>query len=514
MRSFRTICPSGQRASESARPVDCLADRKRSAVVALVVGCLVCSGGPAVGEARADDEQAHGPAVRVAVDPRVELMSIIFRLAGNPEYGGGRVKSYVDDVEEHFGEFRNHAVVKLARRLRGTRGVSYDAVMCMAVHLSDAYEVGEKVPFDPLPKSFDKRWTVDDARKFLDSARQFVKDAKFEEFIEEHRPIYETAESRMTAVLKEHGHLKWFDEFFGSRPGASFTLALGMLNGGACYGPHCDAPDGTQELYCVLGVWLTDDGGLPRFNSEVLETVVHEFCHSYTNPIVDRYEDELRSAGEKIFPHVARAMKSQAYGTWKTLMYESLVRACTVRYTLEYEGQAAAEAVIRAQEQRQFAWTRELSDLLGEYDADRGRYPTLEAFSGRIAEFFDAYAGRLPDLPEQPSGSDATPPSVVSIAPADGATEVDPGLTEIKVTFDRPMQDGSWSMVGGGPNFPEITGRCGYDSSKKVWTVPVKLKPNWEYSYRLNWGKFQSFQSREGVPLEPVQVTFETGKGE
>jgi uncharacterized protein DUF4932/Big-like domain-containing protein len=511
MRSPHAMCSLGQQITESVRSVEYTVGRKRSVVAALVVGCLVYSCGLDAAEARADDEQAAGPAVRVTVDPRVELMTIIFRLAGNPEYGGGRVKSYVDDVEEHFGEFRNHAVVKLARRLRGTRGVSYDAVMSMAVHLSDAYEVGEKVPFAPRPKSLDERWTADNAREFLDVARRFVKDARFEEFIEAHGPIYETAETRMTAVLNEHGHLKWFDEFFGSRPGARFTLALGMLNGGQCYGPHFDASDGTQELYCVLGVWLTDDGGLPRFNSDVLETVVHEFCHSYTNPIVDRHEDELRPAGEKIFPHVARAMKRQAYGTWKTMMYESLVRACTVRYTLECEGRAAAEAVIRAQERRQFAWVRELSDLLGEYEADRGRYPTLEAFSGRIVKFFDAYADRLP---KQPSGSDATSPRVVSIAPTDGATEVDPALTKIKVVFDRPMQDKSWSMVGGGPHFPEITGRCGYDSSKKVWTVPVKLKPNWKYSYQLNSGKFQGFRSRKGVPLKPVTVAFETGKGE
>lgn len=511
MRSLRPICLPGQRATESVGSMKRTVGWKRSVVAALIIAGLVRFCGLESAEARANDEQPDGPAVRVTVDPRVELMSIIFRLAGNPEYGGGRVESYVDDVEDHFGEFRNHAVVELARRLRGSRGVSYDAVMSMAVHLSDAYEVGEKVPFEPHPKSLDKRWTVADARKFLDLARQFAKDARFEEFIEKHRPIFETAESRMTAVLQEHGHLKWFDEFFGSRPGARFTLALGMLNGGQCYGPHCNASDGTQELYCVLGVWLTDDGGLPRFDSDVLETVVHEFCHSYTNPIVDRHEDELRFAGEKIFPHVARAMRRQAYGSWKTLIYESLVRACTVRYTLACEGEAAAKAVIRAQERRQFAWIRELSDLLGEYEADRDRYPTLEAFSGRIVTFFDAYAARLPG---QPSGSDAKPPKIMSMAPADGATEVDPGLTEIKVTFDRPMQDGSWSMVGGGPNFPEVTGRCGYDSSKTTWTVPVKLKPNWQYTYRLNSGKFQSFQSREGVPLEPVKVAFETGKRE
>ncbi len=34
---------------------------------------------------------SEGPEVRV--DPRIELMSIIFRLAGNPEYNRGAVKT-------------------------------------------------------------------------------------------------------------------------------------------------------------------------------------------------------------------------------------------------------------------------------------------------------------------------------------------------------------------------------------------------------------------------------------
>ena len=55
-------------------------------------------------------DKAEGPEIRV--DPRIELLSIIFRLAGNPEYSRGEVRSYVEDVEAHFGPFREHAVVE------------------------------------------------------------------------------------------------------------------------------------------------------------------------------------------------------------------------------------------------------------------------------------------------------------------------------------------------------------------------------------------------------------------
>ena len=100
------------------------------------------------------------------------------------------------------------------------------------------------------------------------------------------------------------------------------------------------------------------------------------------------------------------------------------------------------------------------------------------------------------------------------MTPANEATDVDPELSAIKVVFDRPMQDGSWSMVGGGPNFPEIVGKPAYDATKMVWTVSVKLKPDWRYQFMLNSGRFTSFRSSDGEPLAPVSVSFRTGKTE
>jgi len=486
-------------------------DAKRRPLSSIVLAALcLAAAGPGLSQKVRSAEPTPGePSLRVVVDPRVELMSVIFRLAGNPEYGKGRVSSYVDDVEKQFGPFRDHDVVKLARRLRSTRGVSYDAVMKMAVHLSDTVKLGEKVPFKPQPKTLDSRWRIAEARDFLEAARRFVVDASFDDFVEEHRPLYDLTESRMQAVLQEHGHLEWFDEFFGARPEASFTVALGLLNGGNCYGARCPTAEGGEELFCVLGVWATDDEGKPRFDQAMLETVTHEFCHSYTNAIVDRHEAEFEPAAKKIFPHVQEAMSRQAYGNWKTVIYESLVRACCVRYTGKYSGARAAQAAIQYNKQRQFVWIEELSDLLGEYETNRERYPTLDAFSPRIVAFFDGYAETF--AAEQVS-LDAKRPKVVSITPAAGSGDVDPGLTTIKVVFDRAMRDGSWSMVGGGPSFPELKGNSGYDATRTVWTVPVELKPAWTYRFMLNHGRFQGFRSQDGTPLAPVTVTFTTRK--
>ena len=239
------------------------------------------------------------PGLQVRVDPRVELVSLLFRLAGNPEYNRARVQSYSADADKQFGKYRSHPAVELARELRHSQGVSYDACMGLAILLTGVSEPALKVRLDPWPDFLDRRWTAQSASNFVAATRQFVNDTHFGEFIEAHQDLYKLSESRMQSLMDKEGHLEWFKQFFGERPGANFTLVLGMLNGGNCYGPHWRDGTGKEELFCILGVWATDEAGQPVFDQEVLKTVVHEFCHSYANPIIERHENELEAGGRK-----------------------------------------------------------------------------------------------------------------------------------------------------------------------------------------------------------------------
>lgn len=437
--------------------------------------------------------------VDVKADPRVELMSLIFRLAGKPEYSRGRVVSYNKDIDAHFAEYKDHSVVQIARKLWKTRGVSFDAVMSMAIHIKDADELQEKVPFAPRPKNLEKRWKIVEAREFLYAARRFVKETNFKHFIHQHQQLYNTTVSRLNKVLKEQARMDWFDTFFGRRPGARFFIVPGLLNGGHCYGVRVTLSDGSEELYCILGVWLIDKKGLPTFDSSVLSMVVHEFCHSYINPLVDKHESFLKKAGKTIFPYVAAAMKKQHYPDWKIMMYESLVRACVVRYIRAVNGAQAAKKQMLQEVKNKFLWIEQLSDLLGEYEAQRKEYPTFESFLPRIAAFFEKYAADLEKAPK-----------IVSMIPANGATDVDPNLQSIVINFDRPMRDHSWSVVGGGEHFPQITGKPYYHSERMILSVPVKLRPAWQYEFRLNSERHLGFISAGGVPLIPVRVWFKT----
>lgn len=449
------------------------------------------------------------PPLQIQVDPRVELVSVLFRLAGNSEYNQGKVASYTDDVEKQFGPFRDHAAVKLARKLRQSRGVSYDACMSLAVHLSGVDDLQTVVPLKPWPGGLDERWTPEDVDKFLKRAREFVKDTSFRRFLEQHQRLYQETVSRMKRLMEQEGHLEWFADFFGERASANFTIALALLNGGCCYGPRCIKPDAPQQLYCVLGVWQTDHDGLPEFSSGMVGTVVHEFGHSYANPVIERHLTELLPAGDELFRAVAGKMRSQAYAGGRTLLCESLVRACEVRYAACYQGADAARSLMNYEKGRGFLWTEELSSLLADYEGHRDQYTTLESFSPRLVGFFREYSK---GFAERQSALQAKRPKLLWMTPTNGAVQVDPGLTNMQVAFDRPMQNGSWALVGDPSQCPEGKGKPSFNAARTIWTVPVKLKPEFTYQFMLNAEGFDSFRSEEGVPLEPVAVTFTTGK--
>jgi hypothetical protein len=458
----------------------------------------------------ATDALAGDPAARLEarVDARVELLSLIFRLAGNAEYNQPQSKSpYGQEVDEYFDKFRGHPVVTMATRLRQSTGVSFDAVMTMAVHLEDTEGLQPRMPLDPRPANLDERWRSTDAREFLEQARKFVAETKFNAFFGQHRKLYAAATERMTEKLSERAYVDWFDKFFGQRERAKFCVIVGMLNGPCSYGVSVRWPDGREEITPVIGAAKFDADGIPVFSDKDVPTIVHEFCHSYTNPIVDRHAEQLRPAGERIFKHCEAVMSDQAYGDWQTMMRESLVRACVVRYLQTTDGADAAHQEVQENAERGFKWIGKLTETFGEYEAHRERYPDFDAFMPRVVSFFDGYAQ---DYAEEAQALAAKAPKVLRMVPTNGATDVDPNLKEIRVWFDRPMKDESWSVVGGGPNFPETPDKPHYEQGRTLFVLPVRLKPDWSYQFWLNRGRFNGFRSEDGVALQSVEVTFKT----
>ncbi|MGB7762157.1 MAG: DUF4932 domain-containing protein [Bryobacteraceae bacterium] len=443
---------------------------------------------------------------RFGIDPRVELMSIVFRLAGNPEYTQCDVPIYAAAIDKHFAPFRDHEAIRLARELRDSDGVSYDAVMNMAVHVTDVETLGERVPFDRAP-SLDARWHGAKARRFLQAARKFVADSDFAGFTKSEQPLYDITNSRLQAFIAKNADLPWFDRFFGARAHAPFHVIPGLANGGSNYGAHVAVPNGPEEIYAIPGVWKVDSDGSPVFDPKWTSILVHEFAHSYVGPLIDKFAAQLAKSGDRLFEAENAEMRHQAYTNGKTVLNESMVRAATARYAFEHQGPEASAAAVTEERSRGFLWTGELVALLGKYAQDRERYPTLDSFMPQVVAFFDDVASRAERMVRD---EEAGRPKIVSLSFVNGAQDVDPALKEIVVRFDRPMKKDRYAVARTSAVAQPKFGKVSFDETGRVFTIPVTLEPDKEYAFSLNWPAGGAFQSVEGVLLKAVEVKFRT----
>jgi RNA polymerase sigma-70 factor (ECF subfamily) len=106
---------------------------------------------------------------------------------------------------------------------------------------------------------------------------------------------------------------------------------------------------------------------------------------------------------------------------------------------------------------------------------------------------------------------ETAPPVVVKTIPEAGAVDVDPSITEIKVTYSKDMTDGSWSWsTWGEENMPKITAKPHYEKDKRTCVAPVKLESGKFYAIWLNSNNFGNFRDADGQSAVPYLLVFKT----
>jgi hypothetical protein len=209
------------------------------------------------------------------VDERIELLGVIFHLAGNPEYNEVKIKSYESDIDRYFAPYKEDPAVLMARKLYQECGVEYNAVTDMAVLLAPPPALTPLVPFsDTMPE---QRCGRQHAPEFAREVRQFYFRTRFHNFFVAHKALYTTSESRLQNVLRKVDP-SWHEKLFGKARAGNFKLVLSVVNGGSNYAAHVNYPDGRRDTYAIIGCWKPDNEGRPTFAAEDLATI--QFCLS------------------------------------------------------------------------------------------------------------------------------------------------------------------------------------------------------------------------------------------
>jgi len=132
----------------------------------------------------------------------------------------------------------------------------------------------------------------------------------------------------------------------------------------------------------------------------------------------------------------------------------------------------------------------------------------IAGFTRRFSFLLVAFAATIARI----DAVHGSPPKVIKASPDNGDTAVDPSLKELRIEFDQDMDKRTWSFCGEGPQFPEITDKPRWKTSRVI-VVPVKLQPDHAYRFSINCPSATNFISAVNVPAEIYPIAFRTDQG-
>lgn len=439
------------------------------------------------------------------IDPRFELTSIAFRLAGAREYAQCGVPEYARDIDNHFLPYAEHPLISFIQQIRHDYGIGYNAVSTSTdwlamengqVVLQPGYELSDIAKADP-------RWTEPVFRRYLTLLDSFYRDTGFQEFYDAHRALYLYAEGQLDTLLSGLD-TEWFERFYG-KPFGTPDVFIGLCNGPSNYA----LPERMRKSgYGIIVGCGCDQEGKPFYHPLFLTIVLHEFCHNYSNPLSEQYWPQMEQAADSIYVHVTDQMARLAYGNAHDMTGEWFNNLCMLMYYREVQPEWL-DYLITNYQQNGFVWMRRATDLMDEFYANRERYPHIGDFMPRIAQCFRTAAEEFDTVQEEFRRSR---PYVAEVTPASGSTvSADEALTRITVRFSEPMFAGmygaTWIERADVDKIP-LEGGC-YWQDEYTLVYPLKttsLEKNKTYGLKLLG---QAFNSRKRYPMaEDFEITF------
>jgi len=258
------------------------------------------------------------------IDPRIELLYTAGFAAGYPLVNGLDIQ-YKQDIQNTFSRYQDHEVLNLWREI-GPKGFVLDGpVFCVIKQMKDLNDVERSA--EALSKEPEDE---NDYDKFVRLLTKFAIDTDYQSFFNSHQDFYRLVLENMRYNLMNFDEVRRLETYFGDRK-KEYTVIISLLGSGN-FGPRVQTPTG-MELYCVLEP-QTKCGNIPGFdNLRTLEDLVwHEFSHSFVNPLVDEYEDEINKY-DHLYEPIGSSMRQQAYQDWLVTVKEHIVRAVTAEGT-------------------------------------------------------------------------------------------------------------------------------------------------------------------------------------
>lgn len=332
--------------------------------------------------------------ITVKTNYNVEALVIAFEIAENGfwNFPFDDFQPMKSMVRREFKKYREHETIKLIDTLVA-KGFWLDAmteVMLKSSPLPNARLIEDMDHSTLLRLSEDLEKSQSMVENFILAMNQFYKNAGLNDYFMEHASHYRTINEEVRNNVPGASFITAMEQYYGKK-NESYTLvpspALYHTMG---FGKNIKSDSGFK-VYNVFGPLIVTKDSLEFGNgfddlNKINELTVHEFGHSFINPVLDRevHKEDI-DAYAHLFERIRKPMKEQGYGSWRSCLAEHMVRLGEIRISYALGDSVRAERLREEYvHKRKFIYIPLMEKGIKAYEHNRDIYKTIDDYIPKL----------------------------------------------------------------------------------------------------------------------------------
>ena len=318
--------------------------------------------------------------LNITIDDRIEtLYSIAY--FDNYSLVNEHANIYKSTLDKKMASLKNHRAVALFDSISKNYNFSYYRPVEWILQYSDFPEfkkVKSKSDVNDATITKGQEVLLEEFKKEL---TKFNQDSLFQRYLKGNRSINEKVIKKVlesTTIL----HLPdYLEEYYGTKL-SSYNLILSPLLHSGGFNSEIINQKGETEVYAIIG----PNGEIdfyPHFDTDYLETdmILHEFGHSFVNPLMEKYEKEVENLRIKYYNDgLQKNGEEQGYSQWKYVFNEILLRAIVINITRAKFGHQKADKLLEFEKSIGFDLVEKIAEKLKIYEENRTKFKKFEDF--------------------------------------------------------------------------------------------------------------------------------------
>lgn len=320
--------------------------------------------------------------IKVQINPNLELFHIMAYL-GNSDYLNNYDFKYKSDINSFFAPHKSDNAIQFVKKVlqNYNAGVSIDGLFYDNNFKKDtSFMKYLQLDNFGLPNTLRNKTIVMDS--LIRAVVSFSEITRFGKFIDSHQAYYKEKIDEVANEISKIDIVNDFESFWGTKKD-SYKIVITLLEK-EIHASWFISNNKSQCLFYLTPKFVIDkdakfgNSDITNLREGKMSTkdyiyygATHEIGHTFLNPIMDNYVNEIDRISFKIITSDPSKI---------TFLCESILRSLTAYFLIKNQYDEFAQMVIQGEKQQGYIYNDIIVDLIKEYSCNRNKYKSFNDY--------------------------------------------------------------------------------------------------------------------------------------